>query len=60
MFTKGTLRYTALAAVNILVGVAMYFRPDLVTSDVFTYTIAGNFLIAGADILKHIRNKIPA
>lgn len=58
MFTQGTLRYTALIAVNAIFGFTLVTKPELVTQDVFLYLIAGDFLVAGADILKHIKDKI--
>ena len=56
MFTQGTLRYTALAAVNILVGTLAFLRPEVISAQVIEYTILGDFLVAGADVLKHVRN----
>ena len=58
MFTQGTLRYTALAAVNILVGTLAFLRPEVISSQVIEYTILGDFLVAGADVIKHIKGVV--
>jgi len=58
MFTQGTLRYTALAAVNILVGTLAFLKDGVISPTTIEYVILGNFLVAGADVIKHIKSAV--
>ena len=57
-FTKGTLRYVALVAANVMVIALAYIKPEVVTAQVFEYVILGDFLVAGVDVFKHIKNLV--